>query len=524
MPPTQAERVQRWVHDGFEALARGRFDVAGAACQRALALDSRCVQGHFLVGLIALETRQYQTAVSAFGSVTRLQSDHVAAWAQLARMLALLGQPSRAEAALARATALSSDDAIVQDLLGTVSSLLGDQLAAAHWHGRAARAHPELPGYQLNLANSLIFLGRTEAAQQALMQALAADPGYPQAHWMLANSRPATSQVHLEQLAALRSAATTPRASAFLSYAAGKEYEDLQLWPQAFDAYAAGAAARRAVIDYDEAADAAMFDALTATFTRNWFTTAGAGCDDPAPIFVVGQPRTGTTLIERIITSHSAVHSAGELQQFPLSVRRIVDVASVHRLSPAVVEAAARIAPLELGQAYLHAAAPLRGVLPRFVDKLPINYLYLPLVAAALPRAGIVHVVREPRDSCFASFKQLFADAYPHSYDQREMARHHVRYRRLMERWQALLGDRITTVVYEEVVADFENQARRLIGALGLPWEDACLQFHTQAGAVTTASAVQVREPVHARSIARWRRYKAQLAPMIDVLADAGLV
>jgi LPS sulfotransferase NodH len=237
----------------------------------------------------------------------------------------------------------------------------------------------------------------------------------------------------------------------------------------------------------------------------------------------VGQPRTGSTLVERIITSHSAVHSAGELQQFRLSIRRLTAIAGRERLSPAIVAAAANLDPRQLGEAYLHAVRTLRGSTPRFVDKLPNNFLFLPLIAKALPNASIVHVTRAPMDACFASFKQLFADAYAHSYDQQEMARHFLRYHRLMEAWRACLGNRLIEVSYEALVSDVEPQTRRLVHALGLPWEDACLAFHRQDGAVSTASAVQVRTPAHTRSVGRWRRYETHLGPMRAALAAGGL-
>jgi hypothetical protein len=158
------------------------------------------------------------------------------------------------------------------------------------------------------------------------------------------------------------------------------------------------------------------------------------------------------------------------------------------------------------------------------VDKLPTNYLYLGLIAKALPNARVIHVVRDPIDSCFASYKQLFADAYPHSYDQREMARHHVRYRRLMDHWRTALPGRFIDVEYENIVDDLQTEARGIVEYLSLPWEDACLNFHRNAAAVATASAIQVREPVHARSVARWRCYERQLQPTIEVLRNAGLV
>jgi Flp pilus assembly protein TadD len=517
--------IPQLLRSGFAALNRADTDAAASAARRVLTIDRNCVPGHFLVGLIALERRDRRTAVSAFGSVTRLAPDHVAAWAQLARLLAQLGHTARADAALAHAVELGSDDPVVQDVLGIVSSAVGDYDAAAVWHERATAADPRHPEYQINLANAQIFLGRDDAAQRSLDAALQLAPRHPQAHWILANSRRATDTSHVEQLARLEGQLGLPaQAIAFYAYAAGKEYEDLARWDEAFAAFERGARARRSIIDYDEAADAATFAALTSTFTQSWLAGVGPGCDDPAPIFIVGQPRTGTTLIERIVSSHTDVHSAGELQQFGLSLRRIVDVESPLRLSSAVVAAAAGVDPRQLGEAYMKAADTRRGTRPHFVDKLPVNYLYLPMIAAALPRAKIVHVVRDPIDSCFASYKQLFADAYPHSYDQCEMARHHIRYRGLMDHWRALLPGRFIDVAYEDVVEDVETQARRLIDYLELPWQDACLEFHRAQGPVATASAVQVREPVYARSVARWRRYDRQLAPMIETLAEAGLV
>ena len=157
------------------------------------------------------------------------------------------------------------------------------------------------------------------------------------------------------------------------------------------------------------------------------------------------------------------------------------------------------------------------------MDKLPQNYLMIPLILKALPNARIVHLVRDPMDACFASFKQLFADAYLHSYEQREMARHHARYRKLMDCWRERFPGRFFDISYEDTARNLEPNARALIEYLELPWEDACLNFHEQDGAVTTASAVQVREPAHTRSIGRWLRYEEQLTPMLAELQAANV-
>jgi len=212
------------------------------------------------------------------------------------------------------------------------------------------------------------------------------------------------------------------------------------------------------------------------------------------------------------------VHSAGELKQFGNSVRRLTRYTGASRFSAELVEGAMDVDFRKLGNMYLETSRTMAGEAPHFVDKLPANYIYVPLILKALPNAKIVHLRRNPMDACFSSYKQLFADAYPHSYNQEEMARHHARYYRLMKTWRERFGDRFFDVAYEDVARDLEPNARALIEFLGLPWEDACLEFHKQETAVTTASAVQVRQPAHTKSIGRWRRYEKQLEPMQKTL------
>ncbi|MEZ5560021.1 MAG: sulfotransferase [Pseudomonadales bacterium] len=537
--PGRADGPSGWIRaalrDAFQALGAGRPQQAAALCRRVLAAAPDLAEAHFLVGLVALELRDRASAVNAFGSVTRLRSDHAAAWAQLARLFLQAGQPNRADRALAQAIEHERGDPVVQDSIGVVCTLLGDHRGACEWYRKACAGAPQHPGFRVNLANSLVFLGDTGAARTELERALAIDPGNAQAHWLLAGARRATDRTHVETMVRVLADTRLPaQAQAFLYYGLGKELEDLEEWPRAFAAFARGAQARRSTLEFDEAAEVAMYEALERIFTRAWLDDGSAAAapgpdaasgasDAQAPIFVVGQPRTGTTLVERILAAHSQVHSAGELQQFGLSIRRQLDYRQPGRFSAALVEGAAGLDPAALGAAYLQATEKLRGTLPRFVDKLPSNFLYLPLILKALPTARVVHLVRDPMDACFASFKQLFADAYPHSYRQDEMARHFARYHRLMAVWRDRFGDRFLDVRYEALVADLEPNARALIEFVGLPWEDACLQFHSQDSAVATASAVQVREPAHTRSVGRWRRYEAELEPMRRVLLAEGI-
>ena len=217
------------------------------------------------------------------------------------------------------------------------------------------------------------------------------------------------------------------------------------------------------------------------------------------------------------------MHSAGELQQFGLAVRRATRHSDPKRFTNNLFENAAEIDPAIIGKLYIKSTAKQRSKNAFFVDKLPLNYLNIPLILAALPKAKIVHLVRGPMDACFASFKQLFADAYLHSYDQGEMARHHARYRDLMDHFRHEYPGRIIDISYEATASDLEPNARSLIDKLGLDWEDACLNFHQSNSGIATASSVQVREPAHTRSIGRWRNYEKELQPMIAALEKMGV-
>ena len=520
----KVEQLQALLQKGFRSLSRGRIQEANDCCKRVLELKPDLVQGHFLVGLVALEARDRDTAFRAFASVTKLDKNHSAAWAHLAKLFMSDGQVNRADAALAEATKNDPQDPIVQDLLGSTYSMMGEHGLAKRWFVGATAGQPDHPPFMLNLANNLIYHGSTSDAETLLRRIIDIQPNSPQAHWSLAGVRKAENLDHVQQMQKLLAEKEQhPRVQAFYYYGIGKELEDLEQWDDAFDAFDNGAKARRKTVEYDEAAERAMFDYLESSFSDAWLAEGPDGHDSSAPIFVLGQPRTGTTLVDRIVSSHSRVHSAGELQQFSLAIRRLSNYTDPKRFSTKFFEAAIGLDCKKIGALYMESTKRVRGTTPKFVDKLPQNYLLIPLIIKALPNAKIVHLTRDPRDACFASFKQLFADAYLHSYDLEEMARHHCRYRHLMDVWRDRFPGHFFDISYEDTVSDLESNVRELIRYLDLPWEGECLRFYEQERAVSTASAVQVREPVHTRSIGRWRKYEVQLEPMLATLKQYGI-
>ncbi len=378
--------------------------------------------------------------------------------------------------------------------------------------------------FLINLANVYLFFGDLAAAEELLDRCLELQPEDPQVHWLLSRTAKAQNVWHIEAMQDLVPMQADPRAQAYLHYAIGKEAEDLEERQLAIDAFNAGAAARRQTVEYDEQNEIDVFDTASAVFTREWLDSRDAGPVDAAPVFIVGEPRSGTTLLDRMLSSHSAVNSAGELRHLGFAIREVTGLSEPRQFTPELIGAAADADVENVGIAYLRSTSNLRGDAAHLIDKLPLNYLYLPLILAALPRARILHMRREPMDSCFAVYKQLFADAYLYSYDMQETARHFVRYAQLMETWRARFAGRFIEVDYEALVSSPEETLRTVLEGVGLSWQQRCLDFDKTGTAVTTASAAQVREKPHRRSIGRWRQYESELQPMSEVLSAAGLL
>jgi len=294
---------------------------------------------------------------------------------------------------------------------------------------------------------------------------------------------------------------------------------------RAFAALRTGAQLKRRLVNYDSASETGAIRGIEAAFGLAEAAAASPGFDETGPIFVVGMPRTGTTLVERILSSHSEVESIGEFPDFPQLLREQADLAAMAAQGEQLTRAQASVCIdfAALGRHYLEAARQLCSA-PRFVDKLPYNALYCGHIHKALPRARIIHLVRDPMDTCYAVFKTLFHQSYSYSYDLDDLADYYIAYRRLMDHWHRVLPGAILDVAYEDIVADPEREARRILAWCDLEWQPAVLEFHRSARDSTTASAAQVRRPVYAGSVGKWRNFAEELAGLRARLAAAGVL
>ena len=509
-----------------QALRSGRADLACASAEQALRLDADHAGAHHLLGLALLERRQNGAALEHLNRALALVPDCCEYATHFARALARTHQRGKAIQVANIAWALPPTDPLTLETLGSVYMDCNAFERADTLFRRAVALLPDNARVRFNHAVTLTFTGRLADAEAAFDACLALQPGYWPAYGLRSRLRRQTpAHNHLDALLAL--AASHP-ADAFaqtqLLCAIGKEYEDLGDFAAAFEHTRLGKAAARPRVRHDPAQDAALVDAVIRAFPAGRPLPQGYGSDEP--IFIVGMPRSGTSLVERIISSHPDVHSAGELMEFGMQAMRASGVHAPTTLSPAIFENAQRIDWAKLGLRYVDSTRPQTALKPRFTDKLPHNFLFIGCIASALPQAPIICLRRHPLDTCLSNFRELFMESsafHGYSFDLLDIGRHYIQFERLMAHWRRVLPGRVLEIDYETLIRGPAASTRRLLAHCSLPWHDACLQFERNPAAAATASTAQVRQPMHAGAIGRWQRYGALLEPLERLLNEAGI-
>lgn len=397
-----------------------------------------------------------------------------------------------------------------------------DHDAALRLYRKALLNAPQDPEVLFAISAAEVAVGDLDSAEQRLSDVIRLRPDDYDAYRNRAVLRKQSNDSnHIADIEALLKRGTkTPSGEVQLCYALAKEYEDLGEYSKSFAILQRGAAKRRGLLSYQVSGDIAVMERLRRVFSKSLMGRENDGHDEAGPVFVLGLPRSGTTLVDRILSSHSQVDSLGEVNNFAYSLMHTIGQ-SADKL--ALIEKSVRIDFEELGRRYLQSVRAFGKPGPFLIDKTPLNYLYIGLIKLALPAARIVHIHRNPMDSCYGMYRTLFRAGFPFSYDFSDLGAYYVAYRKLMDHWQAVAADGFIDIAYEDLIDDQEGVSRALIEYCELPWEPACLDFHKNTSAVLTASSAQVRRPVYRDALQRWRRYASELQPLVDYLQDNGI-
>ncbi len=508
-------RMRRGVQDpdlmrAALALHDNELATAEPILRRHLKADPFDVTAIRMLAELAGRIGRYKDAETLLRRALELAPDWDAARANLATCLYRQNRPAEAIDELTHLLHEDPDNIAHANLKAAALGRIGGFDEAIALYEQVLRDAPAQPKVWMSYGHMLKTVGRQADGIAAYRRALAIAPGLGEVWWSLANLK--TVKFTPDDLASMEAALARDDISDedrfHLDFALGKAREDAGEFAASFAHYAAGNALRRTKIVYDADETISFVDRSIALFTPEFLSArAGQGCPAPDPIFILGMPRAGSTLIEQILSSHSQVEGTSELPDIPALARVDNYPENLASLPAAKLR--------ELGEAYLQRAAVQRRTGKAFfVDKLPNNWAHIGFIRLILPNARIVDARRHPLACCFSNFKQHFARGQAFSYDLTDMGRYYRDYTRLMAHFDAVQPGAVHRVVYETLVDDLDGEVRRLLAALGLPFEDACLNFHETDRAVRTASSEQVRRPIFREGVEGWRGFAPWLAPL----------
>jgi tetratricopeptide (TPR) repeat protein len=524
--------AELWNLSGIAALELGLTQDAETFWRAAIARNPSHADAHYNLGLLHYRRRALDEAARAFARAITLRPMHAAALNNLGAVLQELGRTGEAVTLLEHSVAIDATNAAAFSNLGHALSTLARFEEARTAFDRAIELKSDFAEALTSRGRISMEAGERAEAMRFFDAAIAANPERAEAYYERSQLAPAARGAPwIDRLQSLyeRRATLDAAGASTVSFAMGKVREDLGEYEVAFEAYTQGNRLRYAQRPFDEADDEQRLAALLGSFSSELYAGEGAAAAETGhaaaaatgaagqrvPILVVGMPRSGTTLIEQALAGHPDIFGAGELT----TLRELASM-----LPPAAPPTTGRCAWRNqlraLGREYL-ARAWKNGVREQYlVDKMPGNYWHLGLVPLMVPEAKIIHVRRDPLDTCLSCYSTAFTEGHEYAFDLGVLGRRYLRYHRLMAHWQSVLPPgRILEVRYEDVVADLERESRRMLAHIGLPWHAACLNFHERRRAVRTASVMQVRQRLYSSSIGRWQRFAAQLEPLRALLA-----
>ncbi|MDZ4731749.1 MAG: sulfotransferase [Xanthomonadales bacterium] len=506
-----------------EHLREERFDECENLCKALLRENPSNVNAMRMLARVAGQAEHWKHAEKLLRRVLEIAPEFHDARLDLSRVLKNLDRIEEALDCTAHAVAEMPRNSYALYTHASILSLVNQAETALLFYRRAIQLREHQPAAWIGMGHLLKTLGRTEEGIEAYNKAIEQMPNFGEVYWSLANLK--TYHFNDEQVAdmerRLNEEDLDEDAQVHFLFTLGKAWEDRADWNKAFEYYEQACEIQRMRIAHDPVEAAVINDRICEVFTTGFLRARkDYGCvSETTPIFILGLPRSGSTLVEQILASHSQIEGTAELAD----IAKITASLSKRFARVNYPESASRLMPIDwqqLGETYLERTRRHRQGLPYFTDKMPNNFPSIGFILTILPNAKIIDARRHPLDSCFGSLKQHFAHGQSWSYDLMEIGEYYLEYRRLMRHWAEVLPGKVLEIRYEDMVNDQQQQARRLLEFCGLPWEDQCLRFYETERAVRTASSEQVRQPIYSSSVHHWKNFRVQLAPLLDVIGE----
>jgi len=506
-----------------KALHNKQYQQAHGYLISILQQDKYFADGYFLLGIIASDHNNHIKAIQLFEQALKLAEKNTEYLAQLAKSYALSGQPIQAKKHADIAIKQINSSALTLDTLGVAYSKIGLHHKAVELFKQATTIQQTTPSYYFNLGVSQTFTGDFEGAKIAHEKVISLAPSFCQSYTALsAYGGVNTDSYNKTILAQLFEQVTNPDDKLHIGHALAREYENEKNYAVAYDYLSSAKQYKLASLNYDFSEDKAIFTELINTFSNKEFVKAFTQGDvNNEPIFIVGMPRSGTTLVERILSLHSEVSTAGELDYFGTLFKKMSGTSTQHILDKETINAAQHINFQQLGATYIEYTRVLTGNTPRFIDKMPLNVLYVGFILQALPNAKIICLDRDPLDTIVSNYRQLFSANsynYNYAYHLETITHYYIEFKRLADFWLEKFPNNFYQVNYQALVNNPEEEAKQLVEFCDLNWQEQCLHINSNAAPVATASAIQVRQPINNKSIDNWKKYGRYLNEVKQVL------
>jgi tetratricopeptide (TPR) repeat protein len=517
---------------GAEHIRAGREDDAIQCFRQALRDNPDNVDAmRFLAAVYLKKEIKLRDAEALLQRVIQIAPDFGNAWFDLGQVLLKRAQRMEAIDAFRRATELEPRNGVAWEKLASVTASAGYPEQAAEAFQKAIEVSPNFAGFHMGYGHVLKTLGDQPASLREYREAIRLRPDFGEVYWSMANLKIFTFEdAEVEAMEhQLEIAELSETTNVHFRFALGKAYEDRKNYDKSWSYYHSGNQRQRPLVTYDPVENSVHQEKIRSYFTREFLDEAeGNGYADEGPVFIVGLGRSGSTLIEQILASHSQVEGTEELSVLANLSDSISRYRSDKQRFPEILDTMRPIDWRALGLEYLEGAKRYRMTdKPIFTDKLPNNFPFIGLIHLILPNAKIINARRHPIDTCLGNYKQLFGRGQNFTYDIFELADYYKEYCLTMDHWHEVLPGKVLDVHYEETVTDLEGQVTRILEHCGLPFEESCLRFHETKRAVKTASSEQVRQPIYTGGMGKWRKYEShvgdwmeELGPIIDGLPD----